>query len=269
MNGGIAEQNTISLAAGMAMTGMKVCVYNIIPFLLYRTYEQVRNDICYQELPVILAGIGAGLSYAPAGMTHYSIEDLALTRSLPNLEVLSPADPQEAKACARYALECKNPIYIRLGKTGEPNLHPNSELQITEPLILKEGEDLTILFHGSIGEEVLKASQELSENQIEVQVISLPQVQPLNTDSLLAQIPPSQKILVVEEHQKTSGLGASLAQKVIQEKLDIDLEFLSIQDEFVHHIRDHSGMRQHYGIDAQGIKAAVLKIREEEIAFKR
>src|SRR3990167_8544765 len=113
LNLGIAEQNMASFAAGLAMSDFKVYLYNIIPFLLYRCYEQVRNDICYQRLPVTLVGIGSGLTYAPQGMTHYSVEDIAIARTLPNLVILSPSDPVEAQGCVEYAFKSKKPVYIR------------------------------------------------------------------------------------------------------------------------------------------------------------
>ncbi|MDH4028594.1 MAG: transketolase, partial [Nitrospirota bacterium] len=111
LNLGVAEQNMASFSAGMAMTGSKVFTYNIIPFALYRCYEQVRNDICYQKVPVVLVGIGSGITYAPQGMTHYSIEDVGLARTLPNLTVISPADPIEAGLAALYSLDAENPVY--------------------------------------------------------------------------------------------------------------------------------------------------------------
>ena len=129
LNLGIAEQNTISFAGGLALTGYKVFVYNIVPFVMYRCYEQVRNDICYQKLPVILIGIGSGVTYAPQGVTHYSVEDVALAKTLPNLTILSPADPYEAALCAEYALKSKNPVYIRIAKSGEPKIHKNKQSQ--------------------------------------------------------------------------------------------------------------------------------------------
>jgi len=120
LNLGVAEQNAVGFSAGLALTGYKVYLYNIIPFVLYRCYEQVRNDICYQDLPVVLVGIGSGVTYAPQGMTHYSIEDLGIAQTLPNLEVFSPADPVEAKLAARYSLTAKSPVYVRLPKKGSP-----------------------------------------------------------------------------------------------------------------------------------------------------
>ena len=166
-----------SFAAGLSMTGFKVYMYNIIPFLLYRCYEQVRNDICYQELPVTLVGIGSGITYAPQGMTHYSIEDIGIARTLPNLEIISPVDPLEAKLAASYSLDCKSPVYVRLAKRGEPNIHKDENFDITKPQLIREGNKIAILFHGSIGTEVMDSLEGMKETPM---VISIPMLSPLD-----------------------------------------------------------------------------------------
>ena len=139
LNLGVAEQNMAGFSAGLAMSGYKVFTYNIIPFVLYRCYEQIRNDICYQELPVVLVGIGSGVTYAPQGMTHYSVEDIGVAKTLPNLAIISPCDPVEAQLAAQYALDSKMPVYIRLAKRGEPVLHQNTDFDLRRPMVLRDG----------------------------------------------------------------------------------------------------------------------------------
>lgn len=259
INGGIAEQNTISMAAGMALAGLRVCVYNIVPFLLYRAHEQVRNDICNHRLPVILAGIGAGLSYAPAGMTHYAIEDLAVARSLPGLEVLSPCDPREASAAARRALESSGPVYVRLGKRGEPELNASSSIDLTLPQVLREGRDCDLLVHGALAAEVLGAAEILSARGIEARVVSVPLVQPLDVDPLFPHEPGERSVYVIEEHQVASGLGAEIARQVALRRLPLRLRVLGLPAGSVHHVRDHAGMRREFGLDADSIARTVLE----------
>ena len=161
LNLGIAEQNMASFAAGLCLTGRKVYLYNIIPFLLFRCYEQVRNDICYQELPVVLVGTGSGITYAPQGVTHYAVEDLGVCRTLPNLTVISPGDPNEAAAAARYSLLAEGPVYIRLAKSGETPLFDGSDIDVTRPRLVREGKNAAILFHGSIAGEAFAAADTL------------------------------------------------------------------------------------------------------------
>ncbi|KKK74677.1 hypothetical protein LCGC14_2881390, partial [marine sediment metagenome] len=197
LNMGVAEQNMISFAAGLGLTGYKVFVYNIIPFVLYRCYEQVRNDICYQRLPIALIGIGSGVTYAPQGITHYAVEDIAIARTLPNLVILSPSDPRESEKCAEFALKSRVPVYIRVAKSGEPLIHKNDIKDITKPLVISEGKEIAILFHGSIGIEVIKALENMGKRPT---VISVPMIQPLDFRSLLERLEGIRSLITVEEH---------------------------------------------------------------------
>jgi transketolase len=252
-NMGVAEQNMMGFAAGMAMTGFKVLVYNIIPFLLYRSYEQVRNDICYQDLPVILTGIGSGISYAPQGMTHYSVEDIGLCQTLPNLEVLSPADPIEATLAAQYCLSTGHPVYIRLAKQGEPNIHRETEFDITLPRVVQEGSDVALVFHGSIGEEVVKAGTILAERGISAKVISVPRILPFPRVPLFDLLKGIKQVLVVEEHYQNCGFGSLCAQEWIQNRFPANLEYLGIRGAFIHEIKHQAGMRAFFGISGSHI----------------
>lgn len=254
LNLGVAEQNTISFAAGLCIAGYKVIVYNIVPFLLYRCYEQVRNDICYQKLPIVLAGIGCGLTYAPQGMTHYSIEDIGIARSLPNLSVISPADPVEAKAAALYSLESRQPVYVRLAKRGEPNLHTNSAVNIAHPQVLSDGGHVAIICHGTITETVLKARDLLLKSGITPRVISLPMLQPLNTSKLLDVLKDMSLVVSVEEHQSATGLGAILLEAFSSvQSVSFEFKRLGLPGRFIHDIYNTDGLRKLYGIDANGI----------------
>lgn len=253
LNLGVAEQNMISFAAGLSMTGFKVYVYNIIPFLLYRCYEQVRNDICYQELPVTLVGIGSGITYAPQGMTHYSVEDIGLARTLPNLHVISPIDPIEARLAAMYSLESSNPVYIRLPKRGEPKLHEKEDFNITEPQVLKEGSDIAILFHGSISAEVMDAYDVLVKDGINPALISVPMIQPLQKNRILNIFAKYKYVISVEEHFGNSGLGSILRSIYADYKPSCILKIMGIPLKFIHEIKDTINMRKHFGISSLDI----------------
>lgn len=250
LNLGVAEQNMLSHAAGMAMAGFKVFVYNIVPFVLYRSFEQVRNDICYQELPVTLIGIGSGLTYAPQGMTHYSIEDLALAQTLPNLRVFSPADPAEARAAAQVCLTAETPCYVRLAKRGEPTLHTTPPADVSRPIVMCDGNDVAVVVHGPILAEVLAAAQQF---QGKVRVISVPQIAPLDMVSINAEVAGCAQVLVVEEHYSSGGLGTRIAQWRATHAADWQLNLMALPDEFVHVVRNQNGMREHYGLDVPSI----------------
>jgi transketolase len=256
-NMGAAEQNTVSFAAGLAMSGYKVIVYNIIPFLLYRCYEQVRNDICCQGLPVVLAGIGSGMTYAPQGMSHYSVEDLGLVQTLPELVAISPMDPCEARSAASYALDCQQPVYVRLAKNGEPLFHQYDVVDITAPQIIREGEGPAILFHGSIANEVMAAYEILTGRGYSPTVVSVPTVQPLDVPSLIGILSGSRRVVCVEEHFANCGLGSMLARLKAETLADWQLTSVGIPHNFIHAVRKTAGMRASLGISAEHIVQAV------------
>lgn len=170
INPGVNEALCVGMSAGLALANHRVVYYNIAPFVIMRPFEQVRNDICYQNLPVILIGTGSGLTYAPAGITHYALEDITLASAMPNLQIFSPADPFEAKAAFSAAMQSNRPSYIRIPKAGEPNLH-KSELRANElkkPLKLREfGKDSMNLIESSSAITSKQAEEIESSSAIE------------------------------------------------------------------------------------------------------
>jgi len=254
LNLGIAEQNTTGFAAGLSLTGFNVVIYNLIPFILYRCYEQVRNDICYQNLPVTLVGIGSGVTYAPQGTTHYSVEDIGIASSMPNLTILSPADAIEAKVCIEYAMQSTGPVYIRAAKAGEPNIHTHPITDITKPILVKDGSDVAILFHGSISSEVMNSLEHLEYNPI---VISIPMLQPLHFNELTELLENVHTVITVEEHYINGGLGSIIADWILSEQKEFKLMKLGIRNEFIHDIQDTAGMRKLFGISSKDIKHTI------------
>ncbi len=257
LNMGVAEQNTISFAAGLAMTGFRVIIYNIAPFVLYRCYEQVRNDICYQELPVVLVGTGSGITYAPMGMSHYAVEDLGLVQTMPNLVTLSPMDPIEARAAADFALDCASPVYVRLAKRGEPCYSRAASPDITIPQIVREGSGTAIVFHGSISVEVMAAAAILREQGCCPLLLSVPTVQPLASGHLLEMLAAVEHVVCVEEHFVNCGLGSMLARLRGEQSDCWGLTLLGIPPHFIHEIGSTEGLRASFGIAAADIVRAV------------
>ena len=242
-NPGINEALCVGMAAGMALCGKKVVYYNIAPFVLMRPFEQVRNDICYQNLPVILVGTGSGLTYMPSGMTHYAIEDIALGLTMPNLDIFSPCDSVETKACFDYAYRSKNPSYIRIPKAGEPDFHAAEILDITAPQILREGKSgILLVAHSAIVSEVLEAA-----SIVDASVMSLPFINSNNIE-ILKKILIFDRIVVVEEHFQYGGLGTYL-----QSQVDKKIEILALPNAYVHFIGTQAQAREHFGINASGI----------------
>lgn len=248
INPGINEQATIGLASGMALSGHKVFYYNIIPFVLMRCYEQIRLDICYQELPVILIGIGSGITYAPAGMTHYSIEDIALAKTMPNLNIISPSDPMQVKKAVEYAIKSKYPTYIRISRSGEPIVF-DENIDITKPLYLKKGRDKAIIFHGSIVDEVLKATQVLKD----ISIISFAMIAPLDFEATKKILEEYDTIYIIEEHFEEGGLGSIVTDFAMKNKIDTNIEKIAIQNHYIHKIGSCNYLRKEFRIDSESI----------------
>lgn len=258
INPGVNEALCVGMAAGMALMGHKVVYYNIAPFVIMRPYEQVRNDICYQELPVVLVGTGSGVTYAPAGMTHYVVEDIALARTMPNLNIFSPADPIEAKAAFEYAYQDKNPSYIRIPKAGEPAIHSGVDIDVTKPQVIKAGRDVLLLTHSSMIEEVQKADEILNQKGIDSTIATMPMVNS-NDLALLELIGKHEKLFVCEEHFKTGGLGSIVLDRLNDAGINKSVYRIAIEDEYIHAIGNRAYMRTHYGIDGEGIVKKVLE----------
>lgn len=252
INPGINEQATIGFAAGMSLCGHTVFLYNIIPFVLYRCYEQVRNDICYQDLPVILIGIGGGITYAPAGMTHYALEDIALAKTMPNLDIFSPSDPLQVKKALEFAIKSKKPTYIRVSKSGEPNITPKDS-EIDKPIYLREEKGVGLLFHGSISDDVLKASKILDNRGISHSVISCPFLTPTSKSEYQAIFTKHSKIFVVEEHFEDGGFGSLL------QNLGFSAIRIAIKNHYIHDIGDRDYLRNLFAISGEKIAERVLK----------
>lgn len=172
-NCGVAEQSMMSIAAGLAKSGLKPFVYSIANFPTFRCLEQIRNDVCYHNLPVTIVSVGGGLGYGTLGYTHHGIEDLAVMRSLPNIQVFSPADPIEVKEVLNKSIESLKPSYIRLGKNGEPKIEEITDLKISGSIReLSKGKTLTILGSGSVVNNCLIAAKDFNDDSI--QVVSIP-----------------------------------------------------------------------------------------------
>jgi len=210
-NCGVAEANMISVAAGLAASGLKPIVYTITPFITYRTIEQIRVDVCYHNKPVVIVGVGSGMGYTSLGATHHSCEDIAMMRSLPNMKVVCPGDPAEVTGAIRCALEESGPVYIRLGKKGEPAVHKKApHFKIGEGIQLKSGKDLCILATGTILHDGDLLVNELQRRGVSAELVSMHTVKPLD-ERLLAEIFSRHKLVVtLEEHSRIGGFGSAI-----------------------------------------------------------
>jgi transketolase len=257
-NCGIAEANMMSVAAGMALTGLRPVIYTITPFTTTRCLEQIRVGVAYHQAPVVIVGTGSGLSYAELGPTHHSLEDMAILRTLPGLNVVAPADSAELVAQLRHALDAPHPTYMRIGKKGEPPLHgASAQLGIGKANLLREGSDLLVVGVGPILGEAVKAAETVAREGISVAVASLGGVKPLDTVFLNGMAQRFTRWISLEEHGITGGLGSALLEWIEdREGATICLKRLGVPDSFLHELGNQEYMRSKLGLDAEGLASS-------------
>lgn len=263
LNVGVSEQNMAGVAAGMAIEDKTPFIYSIIPFATMRDYEQLRNDICYQNLNVKIVGVGSGFSYGPYGHTHHGLEDLAITRVLPNLTIFSPADPFETEFAVSEALKIKGPVYIRLGKAGEPNLDAVEKPEFGKGRTVRQGKDVVIFSTGAITANVIKAARILENKKISAKVISIHTIKPLDKDLILDQAKKIGKIVTVEEHFVIGGLGSAVAEVIAESGLKVSFRRVGAPDRFTKEIGMQEFMREKNGLDPDNIAEKTKEVVSE------
>lgn len=216
VNAGVAEQNMMGVAAGLAHSGKLPFVYSIANFPTLRCYEQIRNDVCYHELDVRIVSVGAGVSYGTAGYTHHGVEDLAVMRALPGLTVVSPGDALEAEAATLALGTHKGPAYLRLGKGGEPAVHAAPPvLTLGSALTVREGRDLTFVATGAAVRTALLGAEEIERTLgLSARVLSVHTLKPFDEEAVRAAARETRLLVSVEEHSRIGGLGSAVAEVV-------------------------------------------------------
>lgn len=249
LNAGIAEQNAVGVAAGLALSGKVVYVYSIIPFVTMRCFEQVRVDVAYMNTNVRLVGVGAGLSYGPAGATHHAIEDIAVMRTLPNMTVCCPGDPIEVRELTNCSFEHKGPIYLRLGKNGETKVHvPSTIIQIGKAIQVTEGEDLAVITTSNMLEQGVRWVESYERQGKSVALISMPTIKPLDTNAIRLLINKNVPIVTLEEHNIVGGLGSAVAEVIAESGKGIKFTRIGIKDEYYHTVGSQTFLRDKFGL---------------------
>lgn len=257
INCGVMEQSMVSIAAGLALAGKKPYVYSIIPFATMRPFEQIRNDICYQNLNVKIVGIGAGFAYGAFGSTHYGIEDISILRPLPNITVCSPADANETKALTLQSYEQAGPTYLRLLKP-ETALVPSSvATEIGKPSIVQDGQGTAIITTGAVLEIGLKACELLAKEGVSVRVISMHTIKPINQSAFVAALAGITRVVTIEEHRIAGGLAGTVAESLQYNGLTIPLMAFGVDDTYPGLTGHQSHLARHHGIEAERIVEAI------------
>ena len=250
----------IAISAGLAMEGYRPFCYTIATFSIFRPYEMVRVDLCYQNLPVTIIGMGAGLIYNTLGVTHQTYEDIAVTTALPNMQVLAPCDPLEMKEATEWcANKSKSPTYMRLGKAGEPNLteHAVDKFEIGKIRYLKKGSDYGLISYGTILNYCIELDSSLRKLGNQNSIVSCHTLKPLDNYRLIEFLKSHDKIVCIEEHVKAGGLGEKLKALAFDNQIDVKFYHYHLQDNFIHFYGSYSELLKKHGIDLKKIEKEI------------
>lgn len=261
INMGVAEANMMGVAAGLALSGKRPFVYTIIPFLTMRAFEQIRVDVCIQNQPVKIVGVGGGLAYGTLGPTHHSIEDVAILRALPNMTILAPCDPLETRKATRAVMEHPGPVYIRLGKNGEPPLHARDyDFQIGRVVQMRSGKDATIISSGAVTRIALEAAGRLAEKGIGVRVLNMHTIKPIDREAILQAARETRALVTVEEHNIIGGLGSAVAEVLAEGGGFVPFRRFGVRDTFCHGVGSQDYHFKQQGITGEAIGENILAL---------
>ena len=258
INMGVAEQNMVGTAAGLAMSGKIPITYSIVTFVALRPLEFIRNDVCYQNLNVKIVGVGAGFSYPQYAATHQAIDDVAILRILPNLVILNPGDPIETRLATIAALKHVGPVYIRIGKKGEPDVHKEDfPFVIGKAVTIKNGKDFTVIATGNILENTAKAVALLEKSGFSVRFLSMPTIKPIDQEAIKGAAKETKAIFTVEETFDIGGLGTATAEVLAELSFKKFFKKIAIPNHYPKEIGSQNYLRGIYGLQPDQIAATI------------
>jgi len=259
INVGIAEQNMVTVATGLALNGKKVFIYAIMPFVTLRCYEMIKVNLSLMNMPVTIVGVGAGFSYDDSGPTHHSTEDIAIIRVLPNMAILSSSDAVMAAKFAEMSYKMSGPNYVRLDRQILPLIY-NQDCSFSDGLTkLKTGEDICIISTGNMVHRALEVSKKLKEHSIGAGVIDLYRIRPINEELLLDSIEQSKRIVTLEEHLLAGGIGSAVAEILIDNDKTICLKRIGIRDKYYYAYGGRNNIQSLCGLDTDSVSKTILE----------
>ncbi len=262
INCGVAEQAMIGIAAGMALKGMRPFCYTIATFSLYRPFEMVRDDLAYQNLPVTVIGMGAGVIYSTLGGTHHTMEDIAVASAIPNMTVLAPCDPEEMRLATTWcATESTGPVYMRLGKAGEPDLTSGAvdpfEVGKLRYIVRGEG-DLCILTYGITMKMAFDVADRVrAKTGKRPSIVSVHTIKPLDEAGVLAALNAHARTVVIEEHVPHGGLASRVKEIAWDNGVTNSVKSVTLKDEFIHFYGSYEELLARHGLSAEMIAASL------------
>lgn len=261
-NCGVMEQNMTGVACGIAMEGNIAVTYSIANFPTLRCLEQIRNDVCYHNANVKIVNIGGGVSYGALGVSHHSTEDIAIMRALPNMVVVVPCDLQEAEAATRAVFAYEGPVFYRCGYKNEKDIHHRPfQFELGKALTVEDGDDCSIIFCGPIGFEAQKAVFAAREKGINCRLISMHTIKPIDREVIVRAAKETGRIITVEEHNLSGGLGSAVAEVLCDEgALNVKMHRMALPDVNVHEVGSQQYLREFYHLTAPYIEQAIYDI---------
>lgn len=263
---GIAEQNMLATAAGLASEGKIPFVASFAVFVTGRTYDQIRNGICYPNFNVKIVGTHGGVTVGEDGATHQALEDISLMRGLPHMTVIVPADCKECQEAIKYAALHEGPIYIRIPRSNVPDIFDeNYSFNIHKAVVVEEGTDVSVFTNGETLAEVLLAAEELKKDNISLEVINVPVVKPLDFQTVIESVKKTKLAITVENHSIIGGLGSAICE-TLADKLPSKVYRIGVNDEFGQSGKAEE-LIEYYGLDsktlAKRIRAIIKKEKEQ------
>jgi transketolase len=263
---GIAEQNLVGIAAGLAAAGKQAFAVSPGCFLTSRALEQIKNDVCYSDVPAKIISISAGVSYGALGSTHHSLHDLAALRAINNVTIVVPADNFETREAIRAAARAEHPMFVRFGKAAMYDIHsPQTKFEVGRAITLRDGDDVAFLATGETVVHCLLAAAQLAEAGLECRAISMHTVKPLDTEAVLRAGRECRAVVTVEEHSVPGGLGEACAAVLMQAGVAVPMRIVGIPDEDTV-TGAQADIFRHYGITLEGLaETALVLLKQAEV----
>lgn len=259
---GIAEQNLVGVAAGLASAGKTVFAVSPASFLSARALEQIKNDVCYSDQPVKLIGISAGVSYGALGSTHHAIHDIAVLRAINNITIIIPADNLETTEAVKAAAQMLHPVYIRFGKRPMHHLHPpGTTFEVGKALLIRDGRDVAFITTGETVYPALKAAEQMEQSGYSCRLISMHTIKPLDIEAVMLAARECRAIVTVEEHCTAGGLGEACASLLMEANIKVPFKIIGFPDEYTM-TGNQLEIFTHYGISAQGLAKTAMNLLE-------
>jgi transketolase len=270
-NAGVAESNMIGIAAGMAMQGTRVFCYSMIPFIIFRTLDQIRSDIAAMRLPVTIVGVGAGMSYGIEGMTHHAIEDIAIMRAIPQFTVLTPGDPVECKELLRQSVRLKGPSYLRLGANNDPVFHETDDaIVLGKVSAIRERGTVACIAIGAMLARVHAAAEMLLKENIQCRIYSAHTIKPFDEQFIKKISAECDVIITVEDHSIINGLGTLVAEALLHVRYSGRFIKIGLPDAYCTTFGKKDWLYDFHSLSIEDIKHTILTtVREYDDGKKQ